>query len=50
MRRDVKNICTHGYLRIKPAMGRKRILKMDTRYSWLQVFLIPMLTGRVRVS
>ena len=30
--RDVKKICTREYLRIKPATGRKRILKMDTRF------------------
>jgi len=39
--RDVKNIRTRGYPRIKPATGRKWILKMDTRYPWVRVFLIP---------
>ena len=39
--RDVKKIRTRGYLRIKSAMGRKRILKMDTRYPRVRVFLIP---------
>jgi len=39
--RDVKNIRTRGYPRIKPAMGKKWILKMDTRYPWVRVFLIP---------
>jgi len=37
MIRDVKNICTREYLRIKPATGRKWILKMDTHgyeYFW----------------
>jgi len=39
--RDVKKICTRGYLQIKPATGRKWILKMDTRYPRVWVFLIP---------
>ena len=39
--RDVKNIRTCGYPRIKPTMGRKRILKIDTRYPRVRVFLIP---------
>jgi len=41
MYRDVKNICTRGYPRIKLAMGKKWILKMDTRYPWVRIFLIP---------
>jgi len=41
MNRDVKNIRTRGYPWIKPAMDRKWILKMDTRYPRLRVFLIP---------
>jgi len=40
MDRDVKNICTRGYPRIKPTMGRKQILKMNTRYLRVRVFLI----------
>ena len=39
--RDVKNIRTRGYPRIKPATDRKQILKIDTRYPWVRVFLIP---------
>jgi len=39
--RDVKKIRTCGYLRIKPATGRKWILKLDTRYPRVRVFLIP---------
>jgi len=39
--RDVKNIRTRRYPRIKPVMGRKRILKMDTHYPRVRVFLIP---------
>jgi len=39
--RDVKKIRILGYPRIKPATDRKRILKMDTRYPWVRVFLIP---------
>ena len=39
--RDVEKIRTRGYLRIKPATGRKWILKMDTRYPRVWVFLIP---------
>jgi len=38
---DVKNIRIHGYLWIKLVMGRKQILKMDTRYPWIWVFFIP---------
>jgi len=41
MTRDFKNIHTRGYSRIKPAMDKKWILKMDTRYPWVRVFLIP---------
>jgi len=41
MGRDIKNIRTRGYPRIKPAMDKKWILKMDTRYPWVRVFLIP---------
>jgi len=37
---DVKKIYTRRYMRIKPIMGRKRILKMDTRYPRVRVFLI----------
>ena len=39
--RDVKKIRTRGYPWIKPATGKKRILKMDTRYPRVRVFLIP---------
>jgi len=39
--RDVKKIRTRGYPRIKPATSRKQILKMDTRYPRVRVFLIP---------
>jgi len=39
--RDVKKIRIRGYPRIKPATGKKLILKMDTRYPWVRVFLIP---------
>jgi len=39
--RDVKKIRTRGYPWIKPATGRKWILKMDTRYPWVWTFLIP---------
>jgi len=41
MTRDVKKIRTHGYPLIKPATGRERILKMDTHYLRVRVFLIP---------
>jgi len=41
MTRDVKKIRTRGYPRIKPATGRKWILKVDTRYLRVWVFLIP---------
>jgi len=50
--RDVKKIRTRGYLRIKLATGRKRILKIDIRYSLpagTGIFDIRMLTGQVRV-
>ena len=39
--RDVKKIRTRSYPRKKPATGRKQILKMDTRYPWIRVFLRP---------
>jgi len=39
--RDVKNIHTREYSRIKLAMDRKWTLKMDTRYPQVRVFLIP---------
>jgi len=39
--RDVKKIGIRWYPRIKLAMDRKWILKMDTRYPWVRVFLIP---------
>jgi len=39
--RDVRKIRTHRYPRIKPVTGRKWILKIDTRYARVRVFLIP---------
>jgi len=39
--RDVKKIRTRGYPQIKPVTGRKRILKIDTRYPCVRVFFIP---------
>jgi len=47
--RDVKKIRTRGYPRIKPAMGRKWILKMNI-HGYGYIFYISILTGRVRVS
>jgi len=39
--RDVKKIRTRRYPWIKPATGKKQILKMDIRYLRVRVFLIP---------
>jgi len=41
MTRDVKKIHTRGYPQIKSATGSKWILKMDTRYPRVWIFLIP---------
>jgi len=41
MSRDVKKILTRAYPQIKPAMGRKHILKKDILYPWVRVFFIP---------
>jgi len=43
--RDVKKICISGYSRIKPAMGNKLILKMDTRGNRYEYYLYPYING-----
>ena len=43
--RNVKNIRTNEYPRIKPAISKKWILKMDTSYPRYGYFLYPHVNG-----
>jgi len=48
---DVKKICIHMYMWIKPAIDRKLILWMNICEKWVRVFFYTcMLMGMVRVS